>query len=669
MNEQYQSNPPSLRSSGSRRAVRYAARATVILILLLVAWLVVSVVGDWSGLIGLALLLPFFALMVLHVGVGLYSVVAVLLDGIRPGNVWLLIYYLITGSLILWYVAWIQDWSGHVSTKIDRMRDPHTYALSGALRRNPPDLDAAIEALEAGANPEGTGRTSRVPLRRAARIGEAAIVRKLLEYGADVNAQWSDGGTALHEAAGGVPQWGTRTSGSAAVVEELIAAGANVNATTNWGWTPLLAACAAGSEPVAQRLVDAGADIQAQLRNTDKGCLAIALEQGHDELMQWRLSLAGAPSDLSIALAMVFDRADVEWFRRLLALGAPVDGLVSRHRSRKYPFFRFLRFERPEDPALFEALLGKSTTGVVPVGKQHSWLVHLTRDEPQVLGRLLLLGVDVDAKGLNGETALHALVRDQGSLHLSAGASMLIAAGASIDARARRGWTPLMEAALLGYAEDVRWLLENGADATLQDNSGRTIWELALGDWHHPGPHTSVFQTLVAADLALPNTAEQIALLRQAVPDPDAVSTLIEGGFAVSVSQTDGEPPTHAAVRANVPASLQALLEAGAPPDHFDANGYSLTTLAAAKGADAVLAWLLDTGFDAEAVDQRGRSPMRAAIPERQLASIRVLLEAGVIPGMGDRAGIRRLLERPPYSDKQKAEHEAVRALLNRSNP
>jgi len=83
------------------------------------------------------------------------------------------------------------------------------------------------------------------PLYRAARTGDAAKIRSLIEDGVDVNAKTGKGGfTALHEAAG---------NGRKDLVELLIAAGANVRSQNWYHHTPL--DCARGSETSSSEVV------------------------------------------------------------------------------------------------------------------------------------------------------------------------------------------------------------------------------------------------------------------------------------------------------------------------------------------------------------------------------------------------------------------------------
>ena len=87
----------------------------------------------------------------------------------------------------------------------------------------------------------------------AAKAGDVAAVRALVERKADVNARETDGTTALH--------WAVRVE-SQPTVDVLVKAGADVNAVNRYGVTPLAVAAKAGRAAVLEALLKAGARIK-----------------------------------------------------------------------------------------------------------------------------------------------------------------------------------------------------------------------------------------------------------------------------------------------------------------------------------------------------------------------------------------------------------------------
>lgn len=127
--------------------------------------------------------------------------------------------------------------------------------------------------------PAGSGKDRE--LLEAARAGDLAKVKSLVESGADVNFQKSDakwkawtgqepdpygGYSALHEAA----EWARPE-----VIEYLLSKGAKVDPRNDWGSTPLMMAVAVGSKDCTVLLLEKGADPLA-VNNADKGLLAFA---------------------------------------------------------------------------------------------------------------------------------------------------------------------------------------------------------------------------------------------------------------------------------------------------------------------------------------------------------------------------------------------------------
>src|SRR6202035_3121680 len=91
------------------------------------------------------------------------------------------------------------------------------------------------------------------------------------------------------------------------------------------------------------------------------------------------------------------------------------------------------------------------------------------------LRTLLQQKADVNAPQIDGATALHwAVYRDD-----LAGAGLLIAAGAKVDAANREGFTPLAMASLYGNAPMIEKLLKAGAGAKQRLGNGETMVMLA----------------------------------------------------------------------------------------------------------------------------------------------------------------------------------------------
>ncbi len=130
-----------------------------------------------------------------------------------------------------------------------------TTALHWAVRAN--DLEMTDLLLKAGASVSVANQSGATPMQLAAVNGNAAILARLLQAGADPNAPLSQtGDTALMMAA---------RTGKLDALRVLLDHGAKVNAMETWGGTTALMWAVSERHPeVAKLLVDRGADVNAK---------------------------------------------------------------------------------------------------------------------------------------------------------------------------------------------------------------------------------------------------------------------------------------------------------------------------------------------------------------------------------------------------------------------
>lgn len=113
--------------------------------------------------------------------------------------------------------------------------------------------------LDGGADHATTDEAGETALMHAAHYGHLDAVRVLLAAGADVNAASPQGWTALAKAAYN----GETECGYAEVVAALHEAGAQLDARIFFGITPLMLAAGGGDAPVVEWLINNGADVLA----------------------------------------------------------------------------------------------------------------------------------------------------------------------------------------------------------------------------------------------------------------------------------------------------------------------------------------------------------------------------------------------------------------------
>jgi ankyrin len=361
--------------------------------------------------------------------------------------------------------------------------------------------------LEAGANvesPNGDGQTALMIVARTSRVDTA---RLLLTHGANVNAveKWR-GQTAL--------MWAAAQS-QPAMVRALIAAGADVNAratVNDWGrqvtaepraiyrpaggLTPLLYAAREGCVDCIAALVDGGAEINLPdpenispllmaIVNMRFDAAAMLIQHGANpnHIDFWGRAPLYAAVDLNTIprggrpdRPVLDTTTALQIVERLLAAGANPNAQLKLP-----PPFRNVGNDRGLDGIL--------TTGSTPLLRAAKAL-----DAPAI--RVLLAkGADVSIPNSRGITpfmaaaGLGSVDADTRGFYLSEDTqqrsieslTLLLKAGADINAKDSRGLSPLHEAARWGWNDVVQFLVEHGADLTAKDSRGNTPVDSALG--------------------------------------------------------------------------------------------------------------------------------------------------------------------------------------------
>jgi ankyrin repeat protein len=123
------------------------------------------------------------------------------------------------------------------------------------------------------------------PLWHASLWGHAAVVKELIEAGADVNVR----ATVKHKTSGSsfsdiTPLHMAANKGHTPVVAELIRAGADVNIPSSDGTTPLMWAASNGHEACALALIQAGANVNPKGGGWTP--LSAAIEDKHEKVVK-----------------------------------------------------------------------------------------------------------------------------------------------------------------------------------------------------------------------------------------------------------------------------------------------------------------------------------------------------------------------------------------------
>ena len=143
------------------------------------------------------------------------------------------------------------------------------------------NLEVALKLLEYGADINAENAFGSTPLHWASRghhFEDGSVLRLLLKHGGDVNSRDTRGLTPLHEALGS-------EGGGLKVVPLLLKHGADIEAEDSNGRTALRVAVEQGHYEVVKLLLKHGADVEAE-DSDGRTALRVAAQKGHDEVVK-----------------------------------------------------------------------------------------------------------------------------------------------------------------------------------------------------------------------------------------------------------------------------------------------------------------------------------------------------------------------------------------------
>jgi ankyrin repeat protein len=340
------------------------------------------------------------------------------------------------------------------------------------------------------------------PLNQAVVAGNRAMTELLLNRGADVNANGSQGAP-LHQAA----NWGFQ-----AVTEALLSAHSDVNALNRNGVTPLFLAASAGREKIVQMLLAAGAKVnlkddkgrtvlnyaienspeifQALLDagtnpNTEDSSgrtpLSYAAERDNPKVVKLLLAAKADPNGgkLDAPLLCAIHKQDVASAELLLQAGANPNaktmadwemsfgGSVHPQGAAMTPLFLAVSMHQLPMVNLllkFKADPNDSQTDGKP-------LLFSALSNPDILGVLLDAGGQVDSHLSGGMMLLDQAVDGYPPI---AAVEILLKHGADPNARDLRGNTPLVYALWGADPQKIELLLDHHADPNVRGENGQT---------------------------------------------------------------------------------------------------------------------------------------------------------------------------------------------------
>jgi len=468
--------------------------------------------------------------------------------------------------------------------------------------------------------PQPTGRSSQMeaqdnegqtPLHRAALHGQKAVVRLLLDHGAQIDSPNKEEETPLHKAI---------RSREEAVVQLLVARGARIDAPNKEGKTRLHKAALDGEEEMLQLLLHYGAKIDAPTNEGDTPLHRAAFgEQG----------------------AVI---------RLLLDRGAKID---APNKHGETPLHRAVI---GSDGLVTQLLLDRGAKVNAPnnVGKTPLHLA-VGHGSEAVVRLLLDRGAKVDASSKERETPLHEAML----CNNEAVVRLLLDRGANVDSPSYEGETPLHKAALRGQEAVVRLLLDRGVNVDARNNGGKTPLHKAAGY----GAEVVVRVLLdCGAKIDAPTEEGETPLHGAAFGEQEAVvRLLLNRGAKTDALSKHGETPLHRAALGSNEEVVRLILDRGANVNATNNEGKTPLHQAAWYGAEAVVRLLIDHGANSDASNNEGETPLHQAMLCNNEAVVRLLLDQGVNIDSPSNEG-----KTPLHKAALRARQSVVRLLLDR---
>jgi len=486
------------------------------------------------------------------------------------------------------------------------------------------------------------------PVAEAASKGDREGVRALLKKGLDVNEAQGDGTTALHWAAikgdadlaqmliyaganvrattrlgAYTPLYLAAKGGYSSVVAALLAAGADAKVTTTNGTTPLMIAAAAGDPRTITSLVENGADLNA--RDGAKGETPLMFAAGFNRTEAVKLLLArGADHQATTKVVDLFALTAPE--EEAMARGAGGNGGARAQGN------------RPADIA--GATRGYRYNELISTQGGLSALLFATRQGYTDTAKALIAGgADINQLSTGDQTSPLLIAIINGHFDL---AKYLVEKGANPNVAAFNGVTPLFavlniqwapkslypspkahQQQTTTYLDLMQVLLDQGADANAR--VGRKVWYQAYNSDYagfDEAGATPFFRAAYASDVA----AMKLLVAKGAdpyIPTIKPAGRPFTGEGIRQVQDLSGVPPVPYGGPAITPLHAASGVGYG---EGFAANSHRY----APTGFVPAIKYLVEElGMDVNSPDHEGNTPLHLAASRGDNETINFLVSKG----------------------------------------
>eukprot|EP00049_Salpingoeca_infusionum_P015690 m.307121 g.307121 ORF g.307121 m.307121 type:complete len:2248 (-) comp15932_c0_seq1:1557-8300(-) len=308
-------------------------------------------------------------------------------------------------------------------------------------------------------------------LHKAAKEEDMRELKRLLEQGADINAQDDRTWSPIHYCA---------LKGRVAAARELISRGCDVNVAKHDGWRPVHLAAYNDHLDVLKELIQAGADTTAHQKD-DKTCYTLAKSEGYEACARFIASQPRSGEGFAKSLAKgsrVVRGPDWKWGDQdggAGTVGVCKGGLDDdKWVSVEWPNGQSNTY-RMGNSSCFDLKAPDDSRSPASSADEQELPKAAQENDKEKVDRLLKSGVNPDTATPEGWTALHYC----GLRGYSDIAKLLLERGANPSPKKHDQWTPLHLCAYNGHLATQRLLVEYGADMTALNNTDRTPLEMA----------------------------------------------------------------------------------------------------------------------------------------------------------------------------------------------
>ena len=476
-------------------------------------------------------------------------------------------------------------------------------------------FSAVFSAAGAGS---AFGQISQATLIDAVQTGNRAAAVKLIDQRVDVKTPAPDGTTALHWAA---------HNGDADLVDRLIKAGANVNAKNEFGSTPLIEAALANSTPVIESLVKAGADVDATYVDGETVLMILARStnvKAAKLLMDHEANVNAVESQKQqTALMWAAAQGQAPIVRELIAHGADVNARAYINPTATANFSDSTYKDWPSNVSAEPRAGPRAPGGLTP-------LLYAAREGCLDCAKALIEGkANLNMADPEGITPLIMSITN---FHFDIAAA-LIKAGANPDRWDLWGRGPLY------CAVDMNTIPHGGRTdlPSTDETTSLKIIEMLLDAGANPDLQLKLFPPYrnVGADRGVDGmlTIGVTPLVRAAKGlDAPAIRLLVAHGANLTLTGARGITPIMAAAgMGSVDAdtrgwytsedtaqrsrdSIEALVKAGVDVNSAAPNGQTPLHSAAFWGWNVAVQYLVDHGAKVDVRDKQGKSVVDSAL-------------------------------------------------------